>query len=292
MIDGHSHMLAGLAGRDTADFNFGGLFSAMDNLGIEKLVTFVQETERIYKDWLGSNENAVELQTKYPDKIVGIIGAEPMDDRNLFHRKRLDEIRRVVTENGIKGVCMTPPYGHFYANDRRAYPFYELAVELGFAVMFHHGGGVGGGGGKAWEGPIKYARPIVLDDLAVDFPELKIHVEHMAYPWSEELFAIMKHGPNVYTDVAELFSRPTILAWYIMMAKEYGVIDRVVWGSDHDVFWHTPVDISTYVSKVEKETGWIRTELNKILDRSGWPTLSADEIDGILGKNSERFFGF
>lgn len=291
MIDGHSHMLAGLAAGPHG-LHLPDLFAAMDELGIERLVTFVQETERIYKGWLGSNQNAIDLQTRYPDRIIGILGVEPMDDRNVFNRKRLDAIRSAVTEHGIRGVCITPPYGHFYANDRRAYPFYEMAVELDFAVMFHHGGGVGGGGGEAWEGPIKYARPVVLDDLVVDFPELRIHVEHMAYPWSEELFAIMKHGPNVYTDVAELFSRPTILAWYIMMAKEYGVIDRVVWGSDYDVFWQPPARASTYVTKVEKETNWIRNDLNQILDRSGWPELTDGEIAGILGENSRRFFGF
>ncbi len=298
MIDGQSHMLAGMA-KDklqeegvakTTNLDLTDLFRVMDELGIERLVTFVQEMERIYKRWLGSNDNAIELQSKHPERIIGIMGAEPMDDRNVFHKKRLEEIRSAVVDQGIKGVCITPPYGHFFANDRRAYPFYEMAVELNFAVMFHHGGGVGGGGGLAWQSPIKYARPVVLDDLVVDFPELRIHVEHMAYPWSEELFAIMKHGPNVYTDVAELFTRPTILAWYIMMAKEYGVIDRVVWGSDYDVFWKTPVHVDTYREKVETETAWMKNDLNEILGRSGWTTLTENEIEGILGENSRRFF--
>ncbi len=73
MIDGHSHMLAGLAKgqaggvEGATPFDLSDLFRVMDDLGVEKLVTFVQETERIYKGWLGSNSNAIDLQTSYPD---------------------------------------------------------------------------------------------------------------------------------------------------------------------------------------------------------------------------------
>ena len=100
----------------------------------------------------------------------------------------------------------------------------------------------------------------------------------------------MKHAPNVYTDVCELFYRPTVLAWYLMMAKEYGVIDRVIWRSDYDVYWHDDYDFSGYFRKVKKETSWIRTDLNMILKRSGWPTLSQDEINGILGGNVKKLW--
>ncbi len=297
MIDAHTHMLMGspkagqprLRAEQITEVNLPEFFKRMDALGIEKMVTFVQEMQRVYKSWLGSNELAIDLQKTYPEKVIGIIGAEPMSDQNLFHKERLKNIETAVTQHSIKGVCITPPYGHFRANDRRAYPFYQIAEELDIAIMFHHGGGVGGGGGKAWQAPLKYARPVLLDDIVVDFPDLRIHVEHMAYPWSEELFALMKHASNVYTDVAQLFSRPTILARNLMMAKEYGVIDRVVWGSDYDVYWDSNIDLSKYFEIIERETAWLNIEANKILERCGWPTLTDHEIQGILSENSKRF---
>ena len=297
MIDGHTHMLLGSGGpgtrresvADLKEIDFAELFEKMDEAGIDMMVTVVQETMRVWKDWTGSNELAIDLQEKFPDRILGVFGAEPLDDRNLFKRKRLSEFKSAVREHGIRALGFVPPYGHFQANDRRVYPFYEAATELDVAVYFHQGGGVGGGGGAAYRAPLKYARPILLDDVVIDFPDLRIHVEHMAYPWTEELLALMKHAPNVYTDVTELFSRPTTLAWYLMMAKEYGVIERVVWGSDYDVLWYPERGLAGYFEKVERETSWLRTEMNQTLSRCGWPTLSQSEVDGILGMNARRF---
>ena len=129
---------------------------------------------------------------------------------------------------------------------------------------------------------------VLFAGLVVDFPALRINVEHMAYPWTEELCALMKRAPNVYTDVSELFARPTLLAWNLVLAKEYGVIDRVIWGSDYDVYWHDDWDFSCYFRKVQAETDWLRNGANEVLLRCGWPTLTEDEIAGILGANVRR----
>ncbi len=296
MIDAHSHMLMdsdelGTKRRRAADLpeiDLPKLFQRMDQLGIESTVTVVQETRRIWKNWTGTNDLIIDLQAKYPDRFIGIFGAEPMDERNVFHRQRLLEFRAAARDHGIGGLWFGPPYGHFYTNDKSAYPFYEAAVEFDAVVYFHHGGGIGGGGGRPSSAPMKYARPHFLDDVVIDFPDLRMNVEHMAYPWSEELFALMKRAQNVYADVSELFGRPTMLASYINTANEYGVIDRIVWGSDYDVFWYEDWDFSRYAAKVAGETSWIRHDLNGLLKDSGWPTLAQEQIDGILGDNARR----
>ena len=296
IIDAHSHMLMDVdpAGRvrrsvsDLDDISLPDLFKKMDELGIEKIVTVMQETVRVWGERLGTHEITMDLQEKFPDKFLGVFGAEPLDKNGVLNRERLREFKEAASNHKIKGLWFGPPYSHFFANDRRVYPFYEAAAENNIVVYFHHGGGIGGGGGEAFRAPLKYARPILLDDVVIDFPDLRISIEHMAYPWTEELFAVMKHAPNVYTDVCELFSRPTILAWYLMMAKEYGVIDRIIWGSDYDIFWYDDYDFSGYVKKVKQETSWIKQDLNKILAKAGWPTLTQQEIEGILGNNARK----
>ncbi len=298
MIDAHSHMLmdsdeSGTKRQrveDLADLDLEALFARMDEVGIEMFFSVVQETKRVWGEWTGTNKIIVDLQEKFPERFRGIFGAEALDKNDILKVERLEEFKIAARDHGIKGLWFGPPYQHIYANDKRIYPFYEAAVENDALVFFHHGGGIGGGGGPAYRAPLKYARPILLDDVVIDFPDLRIHVEHMAYPWTEELLALMKHAPNVYTDVCELFPRPTWLAWYLMMAKEYGVIDRVIWGSDYDVYWYDDYDFSRYFKKVEDETTWIREDLNKILERSGWPTLTQDEIAGILGGNARRLW--
>jgi predicted TIM-barrel fold metal-dependent hydrolase len=80
---------------------------------------------------------------------------------------------------------------------------------------------------------MEYACPWLLDDIIIDFPDLRINVEYMGYPWTKELIAVMAHAPNVYDDISAMFRRPTILAWKLVLAKEYGVINRVIYGTDY-----------------------------------------------------------
>lgn len=298
IIDGHSHLLmdgdkTGTKRRrveDLKEIDLPEFFKQMDDFGIEMFISVVQETKRVWGDWTGTNDIIVDLEEKFPERFRGVFGAEPLDKNDVLKKKRLEEFKAAVKDHGIRGLWFGPPYQHIYANDKRIYPFYEVAQEYGVVVYYHHGGGIGGGGGPANAAPLKYARAILLDDVVIDFPNLRINVEHMAYPWTEELLALMKHAPNVYTDVCELFYRPTVLAWYLMMAKEYGVIDRVIWGSDYDVYWYEDYDFTRYFKKVKKETSWIKKDLNMILRRSGWPTLSQEEIDGILGGNVKKLW--
>lgn len=295
IIDGHSHMLMGGDKRkrkvsDLKEIDLSKLFNQMDDYGIEMFVSVVQETQRVWGNWTGTNDLIIDLQKSFPERFRGVFGAEPLDKNDVFNRKRFEEFKVAVKKHGIRGLWFGPPYQHIYANDKRIYRFYEVAQEYGVVVYYHHGGGIGGGGGAANAAPLKYAKPILLDDVVIDFPDLRIMVEHMAYPWTEELIALMKHAPNVYMDVTELFRRPTILAWYIMMAKEYGVIERVIWGSDYDVYWSDGYDTARYFRKVERETSWIERDLNTICRRAGWSTCTQDEINGILHDNAKRLW--
>ena len=124
----------------------------------------------------------------------------------------------------------------------------------------------------------------MLDDIIIDFPELHINVEHMGYPWTQELLALMAHAPNVYADISALMRRPHLLAWNLVMAKEYGVLDRIFYGSDY-----VGEDAAYYLKLVKQELAWCTSELNEILTRSGWPTLTEEEIEGMLGGNVARF---
>ena len=295
MVDGHSHMLmsGGRRGEkrkveDLTEVDLDLLFHGMDELGIECIVSLVQDTTRIWKTWTGTNDIIVDLQDKFPDRFMGVFGAEPLDSNDVLNWRALQQFEIAARDKNVKGWFFGPPYSHIFANDKRVYPFYDVAMANDVVVYYHHGGGVGGGGSEPYRAPLKYARPALIDDVVIDFPDLRIHVEHMAYPWGEELFALMKRAPNVYTDVCELFKRPTLLAWYLVMAKEYGVIDRVIWGSDYDVYWHQDWDFSGYFRKVREETGWIQRGANQVLKGCGWPRLTDDEVIGILTNNVKR----
>lgn len=180
-------------------------------------------------------------------------------------------------------MLLTPPYGHYYSNDKRVYPFYEKAVELDIPIYFHHSHMFG----SPKNCPLKYARIWLLDNITIDFPDLRFNVEHMGYPWTEELLAIMARSPNVYTDIAMFINpyggtgRRLLLARNLNMAREYGVFDRVFYGSDY-----VGENIDEYISLLKRETTYIKEGLNSDMAKLGYPPLSQQQIQGLLSKNA------
>ncbi len=290
-IDAHTHMFQSEYPSDNLPGNIDQLdevdlakfLPELDKIGIKYVITFAQDTTRLWNSWLGSNALAADLQRKSGGRMIGLAAGEPLDRHERFNAESLSNFESSVKENNLKGLVLTPPYGHYFINDRRTYPFYAKAVELGIAVDFHQAAQFIL---PAHFTPLEYGRPWLLDSIAIDFPDLRITVEHMSFPWTQELLALMGRAPNVYTDISSLFMKPTILAWNLVMAKEYGVIDRVMYGSDY-----VGNSISEYIAKATKEIEWCRSKLNQIMKGAGWPTLTEKEIKGILLDNAVKFYG-
>ncbi|CAM2169825.1 hypothetical protein PSAC2689_10131 [Paraburkholderia sacchari] len=100
------------------------------------------------------------------------------------------------------GFKFHPAIQGFFANHRLAYPLYEAIAEYGLPAVFHsdHSGmesGMRGGGLR-----LKYSEPIYLDDVAADFPDMKIVIAHPSWPWHEQALSIALHMPNVYIDLS------------------------------------------------------------------------------------------
>jgi uncharacterized protein len=120
----------------------------------------------------------------------------------------------------------------FFPNDRMAYPLYEVIEEAGLPALFHTGhSGVGsglpGGGGIR----LKYSNPMHVDDVAVDFPTLKIVLAHPSFPWQDEAISIALHKPQVYIDLSgwsPKYFPPQLVHHANTLLRE-----RVLFGSDY-----------------------------------------------------------
>jgi uncharacterized protein len=104
---------------------------------------------------------------------------------------------------GVRGFKFHPNTQAFWPNDREHYPLYEVIAEAGLIALFHSGttgigAGMPGGGGVR----LKYSNPMLVDDVAADFPELDIILAHPSFPWQDEALAIAVHKPNVYIDLS------------------------------------------------------------------------------------------
>lgn len=295
LIDSHLHVIhtrnfdratfEGLGMKVPTDTDLADLVSWLKEAGVARAVCMGQDMSRIWNTTFGE-ERVREAITDFPDFFIGFASVEPLDAANRLHHEKLAYLDDALGKQGLRGVLFTPPYGQYYSNDKTIYPFYEVAQSHGAVVQYHHSAQMG----PPVLCPTKYANPFLLNDVTVDFPELKIVVEHIGYPWSEHLFIMMANHPHMYTDLAMMYDRPYKTAWSMVLAKEYGVIDRVMYGSDfvarnYDFIGSKPAE------DFKRWMEFVRTGINEICSESGWPTLSPEEIDGILGGNAARLYG-
>ena len=133
------------------------------------------------------------------------------------------ELERIVKEYDFRGIKIYPTYHHHYANDPRMYPLYAKAQELGLPLLVHTGSSVFKGA------RIKYGDPLLLDDVAIDFPKLNILMAHSGRPfWYEQAFWMARRHPNVYMEVSGLPAK-NLLEYFPRLEE---IADKVVYGSD------------------------------------------------------------
>jgi predicted TIM-barrel fold metal-dependent hydrolase len=173
------------------------------------------------------NEEVVEFAVRNADIAIAFASIDP-------HRgaEAVVEARQVLKSGGIRGLKLHPPLQQFAPNDRLAYPLYEVFAEAKLPVIFHTGhSGIGtgmpGGGGVR----LKYGNPMLIDDVAVDFPDMPIIMAHPSFPWQDEAISVCLHKPQVYIDLSgwspKYFS-PTLVQYANTQLKH-----KVLFGSDY-----------------------------------------------------------
>ncbi len=176
-----------------------------------------------------SNEEVAERAAANDDVLIPFASIDP-------HKGKLGvrEARRLIEEHGVRGFKFHPNTQAFYPNDREFYPLYEAIEEAGLVALFHSGqtgigAGMRGGGGVR----LKYSNPMYVDDLAVDFPDLKIVLAHPSFPWQEEALSIANHKPNVYIDLSGWSPKyfPPILIQYTNTLLQ----EKMLFGSDFPI---------------------------------------------------------
>jgi uncharacterized protein len=173
------------------------------------------------------NDELAAYCRKYPERFIGFAGIDPWKGMQA-----VSELERCVKELGLKGVKLHPGRQQFYPNDTRFYPLFETASALGAPVLFHTGmmaAGAGTPGGRGVR--LDYTRPIYLDHLAADFPNLTIIAAHPSWPWADEGLALARHKANVFLDLSG-YSPKYIPPQYVQFANTL-LQDQMVFGSDY-----------------------------------------------------------
>jgi hypothetical protein len=172
------------------------------------------------------SEEVAEACAAQPDVLLPFASVDPWRGAAAVR-----QARSLAERYAVRGFKFHPSLQAFHPNDRMAYPLYEALQELGMVALFHSGqtgigAGLRGGGGIR----LAYANPLALDDVAADFPDLRIVIAHPSFPWQEEALAVATHKPLVHIDLSGWSPKyfPPLLVRYANTLLR----DKVLFGSD------------------------------------------------------------
>jgi predicted TIM-barrel fold metal-dependent hydrolase len=170
-------------------------------------------------------EIVAEAVQRFPDRFVGLAGIDPSAGM-----RGVREMERAITELGFVGAHLYPHWFGVEPDDRRLYPFYAKCIELDVPIQMQ----VGHCLRYSAERPLRSTgRPISLDTVACDLPELKVIGIHIGWPWTDEMIAVAYKHPNVYIG-SDAYAPKHWPAQFVHYLNTYGQ-DKVLFGTDFPV---------------------------------------------------------
>lgn len=173
------------------------------------------------------NEEIAEAAAANDDIMIAFASIDPHKGK-----RGAIEARDLIENYGVKGFKFHPPMQNFDPGDRMAWPLYEVINHYGLPAIFHtgHSGmgtGMAGGGGVR----LKYGQPILVDEVAVSFPDIRIILAHPGWPWTDESLSMALHKPNVFIDLSGW--SPKYFPPQIVRHANTQLGDKFLFGSDY-----------------------------------------------------------
>ena len=166
-----------------------------------------------------SNDEVAAFVAQAPERLVGVGSVDISRPAQVRH-----EVRRCIDELGFKGIRILPWLWKLPPTDRLFYPLYAACCEMDvpFCTQIGHTGPLM---------PSEPGRPLYLDQIALDFPELTIVGGHIGYPWTDEAIAVATKHQNVYIDTSAYTANryPVSLVEFM---REHGR-HKVLFGSNY-----------------------------------------------------------
>jgi predicted TIM-barrel fold metal-dependent hydrolase len=194
----------------------------MDHEGIDRAVLINYVSPEVIGFTKGVNQYIADYVKENPQRLISCGGLHPRQTHNIL--ADVDEILRLK----IRMIKIHPPHQLLYPNDyvngvKELEIIYRAAEANGIPVMFHTGTSI------FPEARNKYGNPIYIDDVAVDFPKLKILLAHGGRPlWMNESFFLLRRHPNIYLDISGI--PPKALLRYFPRLEE--ITHKTLFGTD------------------------------------------------------------
>ncbi len=183
-----------------------------------------------------------------------------------------DELRFGHQELGLRGIKLLSMYAGFRPDESRLDPLWQYATDHGLPVLLHTGTTF------VSQAPLECTLPRHLDPIATRFPDVRIIMAHLGHPYEGEAIVTARKHPHVYCDLSALHYRPFQLYHSLMLVQEYGMWDKVLFGTDYPF------------TTVNATLAGLRS-LNEMLAGTALPRLNSDAIERLISRDSLPLLG-
>ena len=232
--------------------------------GVDRAIVLAFDAPRI--GLVVPNDYVGAYVAQHPEKLIGFASVDPNRPRAPY------ELERAIKHLGLRGLKIAPVYQHFDPGSAEAYAVYEAADALKIPVLWHQGTTY------VRDAPLIHARPVLLDEIARRFPELRMWVAHLGHPWCDELLSVIRKHPHMYADMSALHPRPVQFYFAMVSALEYGVAHKILFGTDYPI------------ATAETTMAGLRG-INRVAEGSNFPRIPDDVIEGIIHRDTLALLG-
>ena len=170
------------------------------------------------------NDYVASYVARDPARLIGFGAVDPSD------ASAIDELERMKSDLGLVGCKLGPIYQNVDPLGPEFLRVCEALERLELPMLIHQGTTF------ARAGSLLLARPILLDEIALRYPKLKIVIAHIGHPWFDEAIAVVRRHPHVYADISGLVTRRWLLYQALVSAIEYRVEHKLLFGTDFPFF--------------------------------------------------------
>jgi predicted TIM-barrel fold metal-dependent hydrolase len=231
---------------------------------VDRVIVFGMRA--FHSGFVTPNEYIADYADRHPEKVIGFASVDPLRD-NV--RETLDRAFDVLK---LKGLKLGPIYQNIHPTDKRMMKIYEYCQDRGLPIMIHQGTTF------PRLAPLKYSFPILLEDVALQFPNLRMIIAHLGHPWIEDTLVLIRKQPNFYSDISALHYRPWQFYQALILAKEYGVLNKVLFGSDYP--------FTTPEATIDALRGF-----NRMVEGTNLPRLELTEIESLIHSPTLEYLG-
>lgn len=230
---------------------------------VDKVVVFGMQAKASGM-WV-PNELIADYVRAHPEKLEGWASVDPTDPGCV------EQLEYCVHTLGLCGLKLGPVYQHFNPQDRAYWPLFKTCQRLGLPIMWHQGTTFPSKARLAW------GLPLQLEDIAMDFPDLKMIIAHLGHPWEVDTVVLIRKCPNVYSDISAVHYRPWRYWQAMVTAMEYGVEHKLLLASDFP-----SGTIANVIAGLRN--------VNAPVEGTKLPTVPKDVQDLIIYENWKAFF--